>query len=452
MRYYHYRSNKSRKSLLLQTGKVQISTIEFSQKSLRSFWEGRLAMKEKVSSPDSAPTMPQNPLLVPEVSDPTLAQLLMRPTSELAHATRPSFLANDHSPVHWSHSDWDRLEANLEPLFDMSAVAAQFDRDSFLRDGYAVLKEVMTPKTVEEWTAALKHGQQLNDRLLKSDWTQIDWYTLGRTPPTKSLTVEEINNAFGGSQKAPQSDDEAGAKTLRQHSVFAEYFPAGHVPYLMNVLTHPQMLQLQRMSLGSDAIYFDHNQLLTRPPGYPGGAWHSHKVGGGADNCGVASLSEYQAQPNFNLTLCYPQGFEAGDDGGLKIIRGSHLFRDPAGCWADTDEDIQQGWLAGRVHPVTSEPLEVEYLSLPPGSVVFCLSHAAHAVAPKALDRKTRWCSLYCYKKPNDATGYAQPSHSIPPVWAMKAQRGELPTVLTELLRPSYDKELTGGRTVDSQS
>ena len=409
-------------------------------------------MKEKVSSPDSAPTMPQNPLLVSEVSDPTLARLLLRSTSELARATRPSFLANDHSPVQWSRSDWNRLEANREPLFDMSAVAAQFDHASFLRDGYAVLREVMTPKTVEEWTAALKHGQQLNDRLVKSDWTQIDWDTLGRTPPTKSLTVEEINNALGGSQKAPQSDDAAGVKTLRQHSVFAEYFPAGHVPYLMNVLTHPQMLQLQRMSLGSDAIYFDHNQLLTRPPGYPGGAWHSHKVGGSADNCGVASLSEYQAQPNFNLTLCYPQGFEAEDDGGLKIIRGSHLFRDPAGCWADTDEEMRQGWFAGRVHPVTSEPLQIEYISLPPGSVVFCLSHAAHAVAPKALDRKTRWCSLYCYKKPSDVAGYAQPSHSIPPVWAMKAQRGELPSVLTELLRPSYDKELTGGRTVDSQS
>ena len=56
-------------------------------------------MKEKVSSPDSPPTMPQNPLLVPEVSDPTLARLLMCSTSELASATRPSFLANDHSPV-----------------------------------------------------------------------------------------------------------------------------------------------------------------------------------------------------------------------------------------------------------------------------------------------------------------------------------------------------------------
>ena len=408
-------------------------------------------MKEKVSSPDSAPTMPQNPLLSPEVSNPTVARLLLRPTSELARATRPSFLGNDHSPVQWSDSEWDRLEANRKPLFDMAAVAAQFNRANFLRDGYVVLKEVMTPETVEKWTAAVKCGQELNDRLLRSDWTQIDWHTLGRTPPTKSLAVEEINNAIGGSQKAPQSTDEAGVKTLRQHSVFAEYFPAGHVPYLMNVLTHPQMLQLQRMSLGSDDIYFDHNQLLTRPPGYPGGAWHSHKIGGGADNCGVASLSEYQAQPNFNLTLCYPQGFEAEDDGGLKIIRGSHLFRDPGGCWAATDEEMEQGWLAGRVHPITSEPLQIEYLSIPPGTVVCCLSHAAHAVSPKAVDRTTRWCSLFCYKKPSDTTGYAQPSHSIPPVWAMKAQRGELPAVLTELFRPSYDKKLTGGRTVDSE-
>ncbi|MCZ6675878.1 MAG: hypothetical protein O7E52_01385 [Candidatus Poribacteria bacterium] len=408
-------------------------------------------MKESVSCPKRIPAMPQNPLLVPDVSDPTLARLLRRPTGELAQATRPSFLNNEQSPVQWSRSDWDRLEANSFDIFDMSAVAAQFNHASFVRDGYAVLRGVMTPEAVEEWTAGLKYGQQLNDTLLTSDWAQIDWHGVGRTPPTKSLTADEINNALGGSQRVPQSDDDAGVKTLRQHSVFAEYFPAGHVPFLMNVLTHPQMLQLQRMCLGCDDIYFDHNQLLTRQPGYPGGAWHSHKIGGGVDNCGPASLSEYQAQPNFNLTLCYPQGFEAGDDGGLKLVRGSHLFRDPAGCRAADDEEMQRGWLAGRVHPVTSEPLFIEHLSLPPGSIVCCLSHAAHAVAPKALGRKPRWCSLYCYKKPNDVSGYAQPSHSVPPVWAMKAQRGELPAVLTELLRPSYDKELTGGRTFDAQ-
>ena len=47
----------------------------------------------------------------------------------------------------------------------------------------------------------------------------------------------------------PQSDDRAGVKALRQDSVLAEYFPAGHVLFVMNVLTHPQMLQLQQMCL-----------------------------------------------------------------------------------------------------------------------------------------------------------------------------------------------------------
>ena len=401
--------------------------------------------------------MPQNPLLGSEVANSTMARLLRGATSELAQATRPDFLANDHSPVQWSHNDWDRLEANRKDIFDMSAVVEQFDYDSFLRDGYAVLRGVMTTEAVEEWTVALKYGQQLNDRLLTSDWTQIDWHGLGRIPPIRTLTPKEIQKALGGSQqlqfhtRSEFETDEAGVLPLRQHGLFAEYFPAGHIPFLMNVLTHPQMLQLQRMCLACDDIYFDHNRLLTRPPGYPGGGWHSHIIGGGTDNCGVASLSEYKAQPNTNLVLCYPQGFEAGDDGGLKLIRGSHLFRDPTGCRGTTDEEMRQGWLKGKLHPVTSEPLQIEYCSLPPGSIVCCLSHAAHAVAPKGADRKTRWCSLYSYKKPDDLTGHVQPPIAIPPVWAMKAQRSELPDVLGELFRPSHDKELTGGRTEDSQ-
>ena len=229
---------------------------------------------------DHVPEMTQNPLLA-EVSNPTLTKFLQRPTHQLAQATRPAFLANAESPVQWSSRHWEQLEAERKDIFDMSAVAAQFDRASFLNDGYAVLKAVMTPTAVEEWTAALKYGQQLNDRLLTSDWNEIDWYGLGRTPPTKSLTEDEIDNALGGCQRVPQANDEAGVKTLRQHSVFAEYFPSGHVTFLMNVLTHPQMLELQRMTLGSDDIYFDHNQLLNRPAGYPGGAWHSHRIGGG---------------------------------------------------------------------------------------------------------------------------------------------------------------------------
>ena len=76
-----------------------------------------------------------------------------------------------------------------------------------------------------------------------------------------------------------------------------------------------------------------------------------------------------------------------------------------------------------------------------------CLSHAAHAVSPKAVDKETRWATLYCYKKADERTGLVLPSHAVPPVWAVKAQRGELPKVLTELFRPSYDRELTQGLT-----
>ena len=236
-------------------------------------------------------------------------------------------------------------------------------------------------------------------------------------------------------------------KTLRIHSLFAEYFPAGHIPFLMNVLSHPQFLELQRMCLGSDDIYFDHHQLLSRPPGYSGSHWHSHRIGAGRDDCGGATLPEYRTQPNINLTLCYPRGFEAQGDGGLKLVAGSHLFRDPSGCRAETDEQLRHGWLKDRFHPVTSEPLKIDHLALPPGSIVCCLSHAAHGVAPKTPGRQTRWCSLHCYRKADDTTGHVQPPSAVPPVWAMKAQRGELPPDLAKLLRHSHDRDLTGGRT-----
>ena len=309
-----------------------------------------------------------------------------------------------------------------------------------------MFEQIILPKALENWTAALQRGQQLNDTLLRGDWSQIDWHGLGRTPPSERLTDAAIEQALGGSQAVPQETDVAGVRTLRHHSVLAEYFPAGHLPYMMNVITHPNMLELQRMCLGSDAVYFDHNQLLSRPGGYAGGGWHSHEMGSRYDNRGVVTVDEYDAQANAILTLCYLNGFEAQDDGGLKIIRGSHLFRDSNGCRAVTDEEMRQEWLRDRTHPVTGQPLEIEHLSLPPGSIVCCLSHAAHGVAAKKPDRPTRWCSLICYRKAAETDGHAQPPTSVPPVWAMKAQRGELPPVLSDLLRPSYDLGITGGR------
>ena len=117
----------------------------------------------------------------------------------------------------------------------MSSVVAQFDYDDFLRDGYAVLRGIMKTDVVEEWTAALKYGQKLNDRLLMSDWTEIDWHGLGHVRPIRTITPEEIKNALGGSQQLQLESmedmlkDEAGIMALRLHSVFPEYFLAGHV-------------------------------------------------------------------------------------------------------------------------------------------------------------------------------------------------------------------------------
>jgi hypothetical protein len=194
-------------------------------------------------------------------------------------------------------------------------------------------------------------------------------------------------------------------------------------------------------------VYFDHNQLLSRAPGYGGGRWHSHKIGAGHDDGVVVDdLEVYRRQPNINLTLCYPQGFSADEDGGLKLVAGSHLFRDPTGCRADDDAALRAGWMQGQQHPVTGKPLEIEHLDLAPGSIVCCLSHAAHAVSPKALERATRWCSLFCYRKTDEDSGIVQPPQAVPPVWALKAQRGELPATLTQLLQHSFDRQLTGGR------
>jgi len=390
---------------------------------------------------------PRNPLLLPQIGDPLLAQVLERPSRGLAEATRPNFVQNPRSPVQWTGADFDKMEDSREPLLEWPSVLSQFNAEAFLRDGACILERVMTPAAIEAWSEALLQGQQCNDRLISGDWTQIDWAGLGRTPPNTAVTKADREKALGGSQTMPQSDDEAGVQTLRQHSVFAEYFSAGHVGFLMNVMTHPQMLDLQRLCLKAETVYFDHNQLLTRAPGYAGGAWHSHKIGAGNDDgVTVADLDAYRRQPNINLTLCYPQGFSADADGGLKLVSGSHLFRDPAGCRAPDDDALRAGWLKDRRHPVTGRALEIEHLALPPGSIVCCLSHAAHAVAPKAQDRSTRWCSLFCYRKADEENGIVQPPHAVPPVWSLKAQRGELPATLTQLVQHSFDRELTGGR------
>jgi hypothetical protein len=226
----------------------------------------------------------------------------------------------------------------------------------------------------------------------------------------------------------------------------------GHTKFLMQVMLHPQMMQLQRGLLGAEQIFFDHSQLLTRTD-YPGGAWHSHG-GVPTDNCGPCeSIEEYDQQPNLLLCLCYPNGFKAEGEGGLKIIKGSHLFRDPSGCRSQSttgmpgeDAAMEVGWLAGKVNPISGEPLAITKLELPPGSIVFCLQHAAHGVAPHTAGTESpRLCLLLACRKAH-GNGKAEQPSAVPPVWAQLAAEGHLPPELTELLRPAFDASLTAER------
>ena len=59
----------------------------------------------------------------------------------------------------------------------------------------------------------------------------------------------------------------------------------------------------------------------------------------------------------------------------MKVVRGSHLFRDPTANAPD-DDALREGWMTDpvtgktKVHPLTNEPLEIEELECPRGSVV----------------------------------------------------------------------------------
>lgn len=167
-------------------------------------------------------------------------------------------------------------------------------------------------------------------------------------------------------------------------------FAAEYDSYLESLIPHPQMLRLARQVLGEE-IRYDHCVSLNRSGGNGGIHWHSH------------GYSEDDPHYGYIRIFFYVNGFEA-DDGGLKAVPGSHLYRDPK-IHAATDEALRKGWLSGKNHPETGEPLEIKTLSVPEGTVVLMWTHAAHAVTPRKQDSDTRWTVVYGYYKPGKDPG-----------------------------------------------
>ncbi len=161
--------------------------------------------------------------------------------------------------------------------------------------------------------------------------------------------------------------------------------------YLESLIAHPQLLTLARQALG-DNIRFDHCVTLNRPSGNGGVRWHSHEY------------AEDDRRLGFLRIFFYVNGFELGN-GNLKAVPGSHLYRDQT-ISAETDADLQTGWLAGKRHALTGEPLQIAALAVPPATVILMWTHAAHAVNPRLPDSPTRWAVVYAYRNPG------RPSHA----------------------------------------
>ena len=163
-----------------------------------------------------------------------------------------------------------------------------------------------------------------------------------------------------------------------QHGAAPNHYSAEHDHYLASLIAHPEMLALARSALGLE-IRFDHCVSLTRPGGNGGAGWHSH------------DYAEDRPDLGFLRIFFYVNGF-AADDGGLLVVPGSHLLRDPAIMSAD--------WIAGKTHPITGAPLKIEALDAPEGTVALMWTHAAHAVSARKPGSDTRWTVVYAYRNP----------------------------------------------------
>ena len=96
----------------------------------------------------------------------------------------------------------------------------------------------------------------------------------------------------------------------------------GYDEFIANCITHPQMIRLHQLMLGPE-VRFDHNTLLSRRD-FEGQHWHSHAYH--EDEAGVTTIPG-GARLKLVRSLVYPEGFKKYNDGGLKIVRGAHLYR-----------------------------------------------------------------------------------------------------------------------------
>ena len=306
--------------------------------------------------------------------------------------------------------------ARLHHLLRNEVIEA-FDRARFERDGYWVWEGVLTEEGRCRFTASLKEIQRKDDAItMDTDWESIEFLSRGMDPAIPERVTHQAKAACcGGSEQAGFMSGDWREK-MHLHGLFGpgpalvtngfesqgvmpEYFAAAYDDFILDVVTeHPQTMDLQRRLLG-DSFILDHLVVLNRAPDSPGRRWHAHEYRDGSnevqDDIGTdgSLTTEFLAQQCVR-TLCYPEGARREEGGKLAIIPGAHLYRIPfksRGARTDGDEEMKAGWLQGKIHAFTHEPLEIVHLSIPPGSMVSFVHHMPHYVGHRRPGAGVRW-------------------------------------------------------------
>ena len=244
----------------------------------------------------------------------------------------------------------------------------------------------LTDWATEQFSSSLRRVQAIDDHIImRTDWRGTDWpaYGIPHTKARQSVSREQLLQMCGGQERGfnllPGHKVNRSWNPGKQHSGLWDRAPVAFPPGVPNegllpsrfalayddflwdvtTLAHPDFRVLQERLLGTsvEGIRMDHVHCLNRRGPDGGRTWHAHPY----DQDGFGVTDRYTGL-GLVRTLCYPDGCGLVDgDGGLSLIKGAHLYRDPF-CWntarlAGTDEAMQSAWLEGRTHPQTGEPL-----------------------------------------------------------------------------------------------
>lgn len=218
-------------------------------------------------------------------------------------------------------------------IFQIDAPSAQ-DLATFHRDGYVAFPGIFTEAGRAGLLDETVNHEQIADFIHKSD---LERSTL---PQPYQLLVRDWNN------KGFWSD---------------QLFDAPLVKALLQAVI-------------GDHYHFCHSTLHVSLRGTPPLHFHQdHHHWKHENPINLAERERWYIQ-----MLYYPNGFTRGDR-SLAVIPGSQRV-------LPTPDVTLDKLLVGTYDALAGQPLKVEQLELPPGSMVFLNARTFHAVAPKPLD------------------------------------------------------------------